>query len=278
MAGNSNPNPPHEDFFPFDSPNLAYAKCVPKGNNQKVFDDIKTFVAGFPGPGLVGSIASRHLAYELDLEVIGFIRSPLIAPQATFFDGLLAYPYRMYGKKGFDLGILVSESPLSERAHFYIANALLDWLEKIKAEELIVLDGYSASSDNQEAFFIAEPEIRDRNKSPIEKVKLAIPEYKNQLGTGYVGGIAGALLNEGIVRRSIVSFAVLAPVVNPRIPSPKSASKLIEFVNSYKSVDVDIESLLDHSKRIEKNLDEFARKQEKIDIMDKTRKDIGLYY
>ena len=133
----------------------------------------------------------------MDLEVIGFIRSPLIAPQATFFDGLLAYPYRMYGKKGFDLGILVSESPLSERAHFYIANALLDWLEGIKAHELIVLDGYSSSTENQEAFFIAESEIRERNKLNIEKVEQAIPEYKNQLGTGYVGGIAGALLNEG---------------------------------------------------------------------------------
>ncbi|MHA1990752.1 MAG: proteasome assembly chaperone family protein [Candidatus Hodarchaeales archaeon] len=280
MSQNPSGNPHREDFFPFDAPNLAYAKCIQKKSQEEFFKEnhIKTFIVGFPGPGLIGSIASRHLSYELDLEVIGFIRSNLIVPQATFFDGLLAYPYRMYGKKGSDIGVLVSESPLSERAHFYIANALLDWLEEINAEELIVLDGYSATSENQELFFLAESDVQTKNQEALERISKAIPEYENQLGTGYVGGIAGALLNEGIVRKSIVSFAVLAPVLNPKIPSPRAASKLIEIINSYKNLNVDIGSLLDHAKKIEKNLEEFARRQEKTDLMDETRKDFGLYF
>lgn len=280
MSENLNGNPYKEDSFPFETPNFGYAKCIPKKSKEEFFKEnhIKTFIVGFPGPGLIGSIASRHLSYELDLEVVGFIRSNLIIPQATFFDGLLAYPYRMYGKKGSDIGVLVSESPLSERAHFYIANALLDWLEEINAEELIVLDGYSATSENQEIYFLAEPDVQTKNQNAFDRISKALPEYKNQLGTGYVGGIAGALLNEGIVRKSIVTFAVLAPVLNTRIPSPRAASKLIETINSYKNLNVDIESLLDHAKKIEKNLEEFARRQERTDLMDETRKDFGLYY
>lgn len=267
----------NREDFPFDSSSLAYAKVIPKKNKEKIFDDIKTFIAGFPGPGLVGSIASRHISFELNLEVVGFVRSNLFTPNATFFDGILAYPYRIYGQKGSDIGVLVSESPLSERAHFYIANALLDWLEEIKAEELIVLDGYTASSENEDAFFIAEPDVQTKNEATFNKITHSIPEYE-KFGTGYIGGIAGALLNEGIVRRSIITFAVLAPVVNSRLPSPRAASKLIEIINSYKSTNVDTVSLIEHAKKIEKNLEEFARKQEKIDIIDKTRSDLGLYY
>ena len=56
-------------------------------------------VVGFPGHGLVGNIAAKHIIEELELKWIGSIRSPLIPPVSVFIDGVLAYPYRIYGCK-----------------------------------------------------------------------------------------------------------------------------------------------------------------------------------
>lgn len=252
----------------------VFAEFIPRKIDFE--PNIKTLISGFPGAGLVGSIASRHIAYELEMDVIGYIRSPLIPPQATFFDGYLTYPLRIYSKKDFDIAVLVSEAPISERAHFYIANAVLSWLEDIKAQELIILDAYSSTSDNNDTFLIAEPDLWKKGKK-IEKIKAALPEEKD-LGTGYIGGVGGAILNESIINKNIDAFALLAPVQNTRIPSPRSSAKLISMLNEYKNLTIDTNKLIEHANRIERSLSQFARKQEEMQMRDQTRQETGLYY
>lgn len=246
-----------------------YAKCIIRKGKENI--RIKSLIAGLPGIGLAGSIAARHMASELNLEVIGFIRSPLILPQAVFFDGILSYPLRIYGQDD-GIGIVIAESPISEHAHYYIANAILDWVEKSGIQEIIIIDGYGATSENQSALFVAEPDIwNNRAKTSIEQIKSAMQADRDQLGTGYIGGAAGALLNEAIIRKTIDAFAILAPVLNPSLPSPKAASQLIEIINAYKNLSIDIEGLLAHARKMDRELQEYARRHEQMKKVDATK-------
>ena len=100
---------------------------------------------------------------------------------------------------------------------------------------------------------------------------MAIQADRDQLNTGYIGGSAGAILNEAILRKTVDAFAVLVPVLNPSLPSPKAASQIIEIINAYKNLSIDIEGLLARARRIDRELQEYAHKHEQMKIADATK-------
>ena len=210
---------------------------------------VKTIIVGFPGIGLIGSISAKYIVRELGMHVSGYIRSPLIPPLAVFLDGILAYPYRIYTKKGLDVAVLIGESPAPVQAYFYLANAVLDWANKVGAEEIICMDGFQDpfSVDKKEIYLVAEPDMKDK----IDKYNLQKPE------TGYIGGLSGAILNESILR-SINGFALLCGTADVNLPDPIGAANIIQVLNKIKNINVNTDSLHADGEKIKKTMKEFA--------------------
>lgn len=223
----------------------------------------KSILIGFPGAGLVGSITARTIAEELDLKIYGYIRSPLIPPQATFFDGILAYPFRIYSDPDYDIAIIVGETPLSLEANYNIAIAIMNWAEKNKlVEEIIVVDGFTSNMQSEmdsNIYLIAEPDLLGSEKFNKIKNIINISSTDFDLISGYIGGVAGVILNETIISK-IDGFAFLTDCENPDIVNIKGAAKAIEVLNNYLDIDVDNSALLSESEKIKENFEEMANK------------------
>ncbi len=223
----------------------------------------RSVIIGFPGAGLVGSITSRTISVELDLKVMGFIRSPLIPPQATFFDGILSYPYRIYSDTEFDLAVIVGETPLSMEANFNIAVAIMEWAEKSKTiEEIIVVDGFASNiqeKDPSNIYLVAEPDILGSNKFKKISNIIALSTKNHDLISGYIGGVAGVILNESIIS-SLDGFALLSDCPDPDVVNVKGAASTINVLNKYLDIDVDNSALLKEAETISSNLEEMATK------------------
>ncbi len=223
--------------------NPLLAKCICKKGIET-----STMLVGFPAPGLSGVIAAKYIVEQLNLDVVGYIQSPLIPPISIFFEGILQYPFRIYAGK--DISVFIGEVPTSLQAYYWIANAALDWGMNIaKVKEIICLGGFPVASreENPEVFLVAEPDIKERIAS------LQIPVLKR----GYIGpDLVGAVLNETILR-SIDGYALLVNTI-PHFPDPFGARKLVEEISRLKKLNIDATPLTENADKIKENLQAFA--------------------
>ncbi|MFX0209032.1 MAG: proteasome assembly chaperone family protein [Candidatus Hodarchaeota archaeon] len=212
---------------------------------------------GFPGQGLVGNIAAKHMIKELDLEWIGSIRSPLIPPVSVFIDGVLTYPYRIYGCKDRNLVILIGEAPCPPQAYYYLSHALMEWAISVGTKQVICFDGFidPHGANPDQVYLVAEPQVYESNE---ELMKHSFPKPH----TGYISGLSGAIMNEALLT-PIEGFAFLVPVTS-QYPDPGGAAKLIEALNLVKNLEINTSPLHVDAEKIQKSLMELAEKNREI--------------
>ncbi|MHA1972034.1 MAG: proteasome assembly chaperone family protein [Candidatus Hodarchaeales archaeon] len=228
-------------------------------------------VVGFPGHGLVGNIAAKHMISELGLKWIGSIRSPLIPPVSVFIDGVLAYPYRIYGAEDQDLVIMIGESPCPPQAYYYLAHALLTWAMKIGTKQVICLDGIVLDPNQDgknDVFLVGEPQIYEEN------TKFSHHDFKKP-HTGFISGLAGAIMNEALLT-PIQGLSLLAAITTP-YPDPGGAARLIDALNQVKGLNVDTSKLLKDAERIQKSLLELAERNRQVSQSEPIGPSKGLY-
>ncbi len=228
-------------------------------------------VVGFPGHGLVGNIAAKHIISELKLEWIGSIRSPLIPPVSVFIDGILAYPYRIYGGKDRKIGILIGESPCPPQAYYYLARAMMHWALQNGTKQVICLDGFVSDSPDDKSdnvFLVCEPQVYQENED-IKKHNFPKPH------TGFISGLSGAVMNEALLS-PIEGISLLVPISSP-YPDPGGAARLIEGVNKIKGLDINISKLLEDAEKIQRSFMELAEKNRQVSQQDALGPSKGLY-
>lgn len=232
-----------------DESTRLFAKCICKTDMK-----VETVIVGFPGMGLAGAIAAQHISEKLELETIGFVEGTVIPPIAVFLDGFLRHPYRIMGHEGLKLAIFIGESAVGNEGAYHVANAVMDWAENHGAKEIIVLDGFAFLNpqDESKVYLVAEPSIKEKAQ------KLNIPPLKS----GYIHGFAGAMLNKTMISK-IDGLAFLVGT-RPDLPDPGAAASLIEIINTYKEVNISVETLLEQSDSIKKKLQELAAQTQEI--------------
>jgi uncharacterized protein len=225
---------------------------------------------GFPGYGLVGNIAAKHMIKELDLKWIGSIRSPLIPPVSVFIDGVLTYPYRIYGCKERKLVILIGESPCPPNAYYYLANAVLEWAIGIGTKQVICMDGFidPHGNGNNKVYLVAEPQVYETNK---ELLKHEFPKPH----TGFISGLSGAIMNEALLTK-IEGFSFLVSV-STQYPDPGGAARLIDAISKVKNLEIDTSPLLKDAEKIQKSLMELAERNRQITQSEAIGPTKGLY-
>lgn len=98
-------------------------------------------IAGFPGPGLVGSISANYIIQELNLHQIAYVESEYIMPGVIFIGGTLRHPFRLYADDGGNLCVLICEIPISGLGIYSVFNVVIQWAKKFGVSEIIVLEG-----------------------------------------------------------------------------------------------------------------------------------------
>jgi uncharacterized protein len=198
---------------------------------------------GFPGSGLVGSIALQYLVEQLEFEQIGNITSKYFPPVAMMAKGVINVPVRIYEKA--ETAAIVADIPIHPMICYEVANGIIDWLARYPVKEVITIAGIVTN----------EPEKRVFGVATQEEMLAKIKDETVILPMGSISGIAGSILTECKIR-NIPAYGFLGETVNT--PDPRSAAATLQVLKTLYGMDIDIEPLLEQAAEIEATMHKLA--------------------
>ena len=227
---------------------------------QKGFPDAEVFeigktkfnspiiFAGFVGAGLVGPLSINHIIEQLEMKEIGVMRSKYLPPSTVFIRGRLRHPFRFYSNKKGTICAIICEITLRMEGLYTIVSSILDWAAEKGSKEIVILDGVASDEHDDKAYCAAEEDlVRTMADADIS----LIPQ-------GFITGIPGGILNECLVRE-IQGLTLLAKA-NKVDPDPAAASTLIEAINRFYQMNIDVGDLLKEKDRLHEDFTELSQK------------------
>jgi len=227
---------------------------------QKGFPDAEVFeigktkfnspiiFAGFVGAGLVGPLSINHIIEQLEMKEIGVMRSKYLPPSTVFIRGRLRHPFRFYSNKKGTICAIICEITLRMEGLYTIVSSILDWAAEKGSKEIVILDGVASDEHDDKAYCAAEEDlVRTMADADIS----LIPQ-------GFITGIPGGILNECLVRE-IQGITLLAKA-NKVDPDPAAASTLIEAINRFYQMNIDVGDLLKEKDRLHEDFTELSQK------------------
>ncbi len=204
--------------------------------------------AGFVGAGLVGPLAINHIIEKLEMEEIGVMRSKYLPPSTVFIRGRLRHPFRFYANKEGTICAIICEITLRMDGLYSIVSSILDWAAEKGSKEIVILDGVASTEHDNKAYCAAEEDlVRTMADADIS----LIPQ-------GFITGLPGGILNECLVRE-IQGLTLLAKASKVD-PDPAAASTLIEAINRFYNMKIDVEDLLKEKDRLNEDFRELSQK------------------
>ncbi len=198
---------------------------------------------GFPGSGLVGSIALSYIVEKLGFESIGTMTSRFFPPMAMMAEGVISVPVRIYEKNKFVA--ILADIPIHPQICYEVSNAILDWLTPYKVSEIVTLAGIITNEPEKRVFSVAT------EKNVLEK----LGDYAIRLPVGSISGIASSLLTECKIR-GIPGIGLLGETINA--PDPRAAAKTIEVLNALYDLQIETTALIEQAEEIEAQMHRLA--------------------
>jgi len=224
-------------------PDVVVQSPVPSGQPVTVF-------IGFPGSGLVGSIALSYIVEKLGFTQIGVITSKYFPPMAMMTEGIIAVPVRIYEK---DSTIAIfADIPIQPQICYEVANAILDWLKPVTVAEVVTIAGIITNEPEKRVFCVTT------GKELLDK----IGENALRLPIGSISGIASSILTECKVR-GIPGSGFLGETINA--PDPRAAAATIEVMKTIYQLQIDTSSLLEQADEIEAQMHRLSEEVQSVE-------------
>ena len=204
--------------------------------------------AGFVGAGLVGPLAINHIIEKLEMEEIGVMRSKYLPPSTVFIRGRLRHPFRFYANKEGTICAIICEITLRMDGLYSIVSSILDWAAEKGSKEIVILDGVASTEHDNKAYCAAEDDL----------VRTIADADISLIPQGFITWLPGGILNECLVRE-IQGLTLLAKASKVD-PDPAAASTLIEAINRFYNMDIDVEDLLKEKDRLNEDFRELSQK------------------
>ena len=218
-----------------------------------------TIIEGFPGFGLVSTIACEFLLDHLETEQIGKIIFEEMAPMVAIHNNGVVDPLGIFYNKKYNL-VIVHAVTASQGNEWKLADVIVDLAKKLEAKEIISLEGVGSGEDIKESttFFYSS------EKKKVQKFKeIGVKPLKE----GIIMGVTGALLvKEGVPISCIFAEA------HTNLPDSKATAKIIETLDKYLGLKVDYKPLLEQAVKFEDKLKGLIEKSQSAqDMSDKKR-------
>jgi len=228
-------------------------------------------VEGFPGLGMVGSIATKYLIKQLKAQKLATLYSPHFPyhvvvnkkGSARLLRGEFYFWKNETGEN--DYIFLTGDSQAQTiEGQFEVANSILDFAEKKKVKMVITLGGYRNEAEEK-------PQVVAVSTNPALFGKaLEAKAMSSEAGTPIVG-TAGLLL--GLAKFRKLDALCLLGETRGYFPDPKTAKTVIEVLQGILNVNVDLKGL---DKEIERSKEILGRMQDiekrRLKYMQKIRK------
>jgi len=209
---------------------------------------------GFPGSGLVGSIALQYMIDQLEFEQIGSINSKYFPPLAMMSKGVVNVPVRLY-EKG-NIVSIIADIPIHPNICYEVASGIMDWLEPFSVREVVAIAGIITNEPEKRVFGVASNE---QALSRIQDSTIILP-------VGSISGIASSILTECKIR-DIAGYGLLGETINA--PDPRASAAAIEVLKKMYDLDLDVQPLIEQAEEIESTMQKLAEQVKTAETMPK---------
>ena len=208
-------------------------------------------IEGFPGLGMVGSIATNYLVKQLKAKKLAILYSPHFPyhvivnkkGNVRLLRGEFYYYKNDFGEN--DFIFLVGDSqPQTIEGQFEVANYILDFVETKKVKIVVTIGGYRNEVEETPKVVAVST-----NTVLFEKA-LKAKAQPSEAGTPIVG-TAGLLL--GLAKFRNIDAVCLLGETRGYLPDPNTAKSILNILNGLIGIPVNLNGLdeeIEHSKEI----------------------------
>lgn len=212
-----------------------------------------TFLEGFPGVGLVGSMTISYIIEKLKMESIGYLESSDFPPLISIHKNIPMSPIRIYVSEKKKLISIFAEFSIPIGLTHELSDKLFSFIKEQKISKIISISGIPIAKDqsdeqnkdieNNEVFFVASDENLIKS---IENLKI------KPINEGISSGLNALLLFKSVVEK-ISDISILVPI-DPSIVDPKYAEIAIKSINKLIELNIDTDELEKEAKSVESKL------------------------
>jgi uncharacterized protein len=219
-----------------------------------------TIIEGFPGFGLVGTIATEFLIDHLKVEQIGKIIFNDMPAMAAIHESKIVEPMGVFYNKKYNLVILHA---IIGATHFEweMSSTIGKLAGDLNAKEIISLEGVgsSANPNDQGVFYYT---ANEKNSKLFKKAGI------QPLKEGVIIGVTGAVL----LRIEKTPTSCIFAETHSNLPDSKAAAEIIQSLDKYLGMDLDYKPLLDQAEKFEEKIKGIMKKSQEVqEISDKKR-------
>jgi uncharacterized protein len=221
-----------------------------------------TVIEGFPGFGLVATIATGYMIEHLKCEKIGSFYFKENSPTLAIHKNQIIDPIGIFYDKKTNI-VIIHAITSANGLEWRSAEIILDVAKELSAKEIICIEGVgSEEEENYKGFHYT------KNEQISKKLKkLGI----NELGEGIVVGVTSALL----LKKNTIPVTCLFSEAHTKLPDSRAAAKTIEMLDQYLGLKIDFKPLLKEAEKFEEKLKDVITKAGKADIDAKEKKSFG---
>jgi len=232
--------------------------------------DEPTLVEGLPGVGLVGKIATDHLAETFEMVHYANVHCEGLPPVATYESGErgLTTPVRLYADAERDLLALRSDVPVSPPAALEFAECLSEWATDVDVTP-IYLSGIGREREEGATPALYGVGIGGASED-LDAVAVDPPEE-----SGLVSGPTGALLSHAVQNDRTATCLIVE--ASQRFPDPQAAARLLEDgVGPLLDAEIPVEKLTESAEEIRQAKRRLAQQMQQAEESTQARP-LGMY-
>ncbi|MDD5171426.1 MAG: PAC2 family protein [Candidatus ainarchaeum sp.] len=199
-------------------------------------------IMGFPGTGLVGSVAASQVVESLQMQFGGYISSAEFAPLAAIHDYKPMPAARVHFSEKHNMIVIISEMTIPVGSSMDVANKIYDFAKSVDASTIISLGGISLQDEKKGVYVVSSDQTIVKD---IIAKKIAKP-----IKEGATTGVTGLLLSKGTLEHFPIT-TILAESSEEYL-DPRAASNVLKVLNRILGIDIS-------TARLEKEAAEFSK-------------------
>lgn len=218
-----------------------------------------TIIEGFPGFGLIGTIATEFLMEHLKTEKIGIIEMEESPAMIAIHQNKVIEPVSIHYNKEFNL-VLVHAINVGKDVAWKLAEQICELAKQLSAKQIISLEGVgSPNPTGGRIFYFATKD---------GKVATKLKGMATPLMEGIIVGVTGALLAKDLPIPILALFAE----AKSNLPDSEAAAHIIKALDLYAGLKVDPKPLFKQAAQFEEKLKGIVEKSQKAEQLQDDKK------
>lgn len=218
-----------------------------------------TIVEGFPGFGLIGTIATEFLMEHLDTEKIGIVEMDEVPAMIAIHQNKVIEPISIHHNKKYNI-VLIHAINIGKDLGWKVAEIIQQLARELQAKEIISLEGVGSPNPGSGRVFYYS--------TADGKVSKKFQGFANPLNEGIIIGVTGALLAKRLATPIIALFAE----AKSNMPDSKAAAEIIKVLDAYTGLKIDTKPLLKQAEMFEKKLKGIIQKGKQAEDLHQEKK------